>query len=255
MLTLPLLYHELRPEPSRYSYVTACSRFRQHLELFQRIAQSPGILHPEITFDDGHLSNIEHALPILTDHAVAAHFFITVGWTGTRTGYMDWHHLRTLQASGQQIGSHGWTHTLLTHLKGEPLDRELRGARQTLEDRLGTPITTMSLPGGRFNQAVLHACTAAGYTEVWTSIPRAEPFPFHSVLGRLNIRGDATDAWLEDLLQPQTGVLRRLERQHRIKDAAKSLLGDRLYARLWSLANRQEPDDREPGNQEPEVPA
>jgi hypothetical protein len=27
-----------------------------------------------------------------------------------------------------------------------------------------------------------------------------------------------------------------------MKEAAKALLGDRLYAKVWALANRQEPD-------------
>ena len=33
----------------------------------------------------------------------------------------------------------------------------------------------------------------------------------------------------------------RLERQYRMKEAAKKLLGDRLYARLWAMVNRREP--------------
>jgi peptidoglycan/xylan/chitin deacetylase (PgdA/CDA1 family) len=201
VLTLPLLYHELRNEPSSYSYATESDRFRAHLALFNKLREIPGMLQPEITFDDGHLSNFEHALPILAEQSMAARFFITVGWTAARPGYMGWDQLRALHAAGQTIGAHGWTHTLLTHLTREALDRELRESRETLEDRLATPVTSMSLPGGRFNRQVMEACTAAGYTEIWTSIPRAEPFPFGVVLGRLNIRGNMTDAWLEKLLR------------------------------------------------------
>ena len=39
------------------------------------------------------------------------------------------------------------------------------------------PSPAMSLPGGRYNRHVLTACQQAGYTQIFTSIPRAEPNP------------------------------------------------------------------------------
>lgn len=244
MLSLPLLYHELRPERSSYSYVLQCRRFEEHLGLFARMrAEQPHALQPEITFDDGHCSNIRYALPLLANRAMRARFFITAGWTGTRANYMNWEDLRSLHAAGQTIGAHGWSHALLTQVHGAELELELRGAREKLEDGLGLPVTSMSLPGGRSNRSVLEACTEAGYTEVWTSVPRAEPKPFGKVIGRLNVRGDANVAWLEKLLQPGGAELRGLRRQHQVKTAAKALLGDRLYAKAWAMLNREEPEN------------
>src|SRR6185437_12879132 len=123
----------------------------------------------------GHLSDYEHALPLLQARNLQARFFITVGWTGQKPGYMGWNELRSLHEAGQQIGAHGWTHTLLTHCSDKELATELGQARLTLEDKLGTAITTMSLPGGRYNRHVLAACEKQGYTQVYTSIPRSEP--------------------------------------------------------------------------------
>jgi hypothetical protein len=124
------------------------------------------------------------------------------------------------------------------------LDHELAGARQKLEDELGTSVTTMSLPGGRANARVLEACRKAGYTTVFTSVPRAEGnTPTKpTTIGRLNMRSGVGSAWLERVLQPESGVLAKLERQDRIKTATKTVMGDRLYAKLWSLLNHQEPD-------------
>jgi peptidoglycan/xylan/chitin deacetylase (PgdA/CDA1 family) len=241
--SLHLLYHELRPSKSNYSYVVSCEDFEKHTELFARLQQAKDCkLRPEITFDDGHISNHEYALPMLQSRGVQARFFITVGWTGQRPGYMDWHHLRALNEAGQLIGAHGWSHTLLTHCTPQALQLELNDARHALEDKLGTPITTMSLPGGRFDRRILAACQEAGYTEVFTSIPRKEAVPLGSTVGRLNIRGDMNLPWIEDLLKPESSVLAKLERQDRIKSAAKSMMGDRLYARVWALLNRQEPE-------------
>jgi peptidoglycan/xylan/chitin deacetylase (PgdA/CDA1 family) len=241
--SLYLLYHELRPRRSDYSYVVETGTFEKHIDLFLELRKRKGPqLLPEVTFDDGHISNFEFALPILQSHAVKAWFFITVGWTDKRPGYMNWQQLRALHEAGQQIGAHGWTHTLLTHCSQAELQKELVDARLTLEDKLGTPITTMSLPGGRANQRILSACHDAGYTQVFTSIPRAEPQPAGRTVGRLNIRGDVTLEWLEKLFQPDSGVLPSLQRQHQIKATAKTLLGDRLYEKLWAILNRQEPE-------------
>jgi peptidoglycan/xylan/chitin deacetylase (PgdA/CDA1 family) len=240
---LYLLYHELRPSRSDYSYVVETGAFERQVDLFLEIRKRNGTgLFPEVTFDDGHISNFEFALPILQSRAVKAWFFITVGWTAQRAGYMDWQQLRALHEAGQQIGAHGWTHTLLTHCNAAELQKELVDARLTLEDRLGASVTTMSLPGGRANQRILAACCEAGYTQVFTSAPKAEPEPTGPTVGRLNIRGDMTLEWIERLFQPGSDVLTKLERQHQMKAAAKTLLGDTLYQKLWALLNRQEPE-------------
>ena len=241
-----LLYHELRSAPSAYSYVTRTSAFEEHVALFFSI-QSAGFLQPEITFDDGHLSNLTEALPILLSRHLSAHFFITAGWTGQKPGFMEPSQLRELHAAGQHIGAHGLTHKLLTHCSPAELDQELRVARLILEDHLGSAVTSMSLPGGRFNRSVLDACWTAGYTRVFTSNPKPAPLPLARCVGRLNIHGGATATWLARLLDPSSGVLRRIERADRAKSAAKRLLGDSMYRRLWALVNQEEPAPNDPG--------
>jgi peptidoglycan/xylan/chitin deacetylase (PgdA/CDA1 family) len=237
------LYHELRSEPSNYSYVIQRSAFEQHADLFLR-ARSLGdrTLWPEITFDDGHVSNHAIALPALAARNLSATFFLTVGWIATRPGYMDWPQVRDLQTAGQHIGAHGWSHTLLTHCDDTTLRTELETPRLTLEDKLGIAITTLSLPGGRYDQRVLTACRAAGYTHVYTSAPHAEPPALPFLIGRLNLRNNTTLDTLSQLLDSRSGALTRLERQDKWKAALKKTLGDRLYARLWAALNRQEPD-------------
>lgn len=247
--SLHLLYHELRPLRSEYSYVCETAQFERHIDYFVQVRkeESRG-LWPEVTFDDGHISNFEYALPILQSRGLTARFFITVGWTGKKPGYMGWRELRSLHESGQLIGAHGWSHAFLTHCAPGDLDRELSGARLMLEDKLGTSITTMSLPGGRYNQRVLAACREAGYTQIFTSVPRAERAPSGFMVGRLNVRGDMTLEWIRNVLQPGSRALSSLERQYRIKAVAKTLVGDRLYEKLWALLNRKEPDSGDGGD-------
>jgi peptidoglycan/xylan/chitin deacetylase (PgdA/CDA1 family) len=238
---LYMLYHELRAGKTRYSYVTDTLLFEQHLDLYVQLrhSQNPTLV-PEITFDDGHVSNHELAAPLLQSRGLSAIFFITVGWTGQKAGYMGWDELRSLHQAGHTIGAHGWTHTLLTHCSHRELGKELIESRATLEDKLGVAVTTMSLPGGRSNRRVLKACEDAGYRHVYTSMPQPESLPLSATVGRLNVRGDMQVDWIARLFAPDGKLLTDLGRQSRRKELLKKLLGDTLYFKLWALANGEE---------------
>lgn len=245
MRSLHFLYHELRPAKSRYSYVTPCAEFNAHCELFARLRgrAAEDVLSPEVTFDDGNMSDVTFAAPILDQHSLSATFFITAGWTEQRPGFMAWSQLRELHKAGHRIGAHGMTHKLLTGCAPSELKGELQDAKKRLEDGLGTAVNTMSLPGGRANRRVLKACAEAGYRQIFTSVPRAENMQdTPTTVGRLNLLGGTSVEWLERVLEPKSGALRKLERISRLKDTAKQVLGDRLYARLWAIGNRQEPE-------------
>lgn len=240
---LHLLYHEIRPSESRYSYVLEPGSFERQVDLFAHMRESKSCeLWPEVTFDDGHISDFELAAPRLQSRGMTARFFITTGWTGKKSGYMDWPELRTLHEAGHSIGAHGWTHKLLTHCSDNELQTELSMSRLTLEDKLGTSIATMSLPGGRANRRVLDACAEAGYVQVYTSVPQAENLPLGTTVGRVNIHGGVQLEWIAKLFEPDGSALSRLHRQYRMKEAAKKLLGDRLYTGLWAMVNRREPE-------------
>jgi peptidoglycan/xylan/chitin deacetylase (PgdA/CDA1 family) len=238
---LYFLYHELRVNRSQYSYVLETEVFRRHIDLFSAVTEKKdSALQPCVTFDDGHLSNFEYALPILQDRRMKAQFFITVGWTGRKSGYMGWQELQALQAAGQSIGAHGWSHKLLTHCNERELQTELVDSRKMLEDELGVPITTMSLPGGRYNRRVLASCQEAGYTQIYTSIPRGEPIPPGLTVGRLNIVSGMGLDWIADLFESDKSALPRLRRVYQVKALAQSLMGDRIYEKLWALLNHKE---------------
>jgi len=244
---LYLLYHELRSSQTSYSYVTNISLFEKHIDLYVQLAAHNNPLLPEITFDDGHISNFTLAAPLLQARGLSATFFIAAGWTGTRAGFMGWNELQSLHQSGHTIGAHGLTHKLLTHCNERELQSELRDARLLLEDKLGTPITTLSLPGGRYNRRVLQACEEFGYTHIYTSIPKAESLPLGTTIGRLNLLGNMQPEWIAQLFTPDSKLLSHIEQKYRRKEAVKKLLGDRLYAKLWAMVNRHEADaDEDP---------
>jgi peptidoglycan/xylan/chitin deacetylase (PgdA/CDA1 family) len=234
--SLHLLYHELSADSQKYSYTLSTQAFADHLSFFKELQEAK--LRPKITFDDGHRSNLEYALPELAQYGLKAHFFITAGWVGERKSVMDWHGIQALYRAGHAIGAHGWSHALLTHCSSAELKKELNDARALLEDKLGAPVTTVSFPGGRFNRRVLQACEDAGYTKLYTSVPHAEPSQEGLLVGRLNVRADFSVVWLRTLFTDGGKTLHKLERQDRIKGGLKKILGDKMYMSLWALMNR-----------------
>ena len=259
MQTLHFLYHEIRPAKSDYTYALDLQEFEAQAEFLAKTLQaadqqtaSDRLVKPALTFDDGHLSNYEYALPVLKRLDLSAHFFITAGWTGQRAAYMGLPELRALKIAGQQLGAHGWSHKLLTHCDRGELQRELGDARRKLEDGLGVAVKTMSLPGGRYNRRVLAACQDAGYDSIFTSEPttetRTEPRGTGcKLIGRINLLASSDVGLLRDLLAQKSSRLAALERNYRVKRTVNSLLGDALYARVWALANGREDAGPEAG--------
>jgi peptidoglycan/xylan/chitin deacetylase (PgdA/CDA1 family) len=236
---LYVIYHSLTAFPESYSYAVETVTFRKHVELFVQLRNNEHLgLRPEVTFDDGHISDCEHALPILLSHDLKAQFFITAGWTGKKVGYMGWDEVRELAAAGQAIGAHGWSHRLLTHCSPKELRAEVVDSRAILEDHLGCPVTSMSLPGGRYNRRVLEACREAGYDKVFSSAPGAVRGSDGFVVGRMNVRADVSVAQLRELMRDDGGELDALRRRYQFKSLAKAALGDKVYAGIWRVMNR-----------------
>ena len=240
MRCLYLLYHELRPSPSKYSYSLGTSAFATHADVIAEIlGNDRSGISPTVTFDDGYASDSEYALPILSARGLRAQFFITVGWTGKIAGYMGWPQVRSLTDAGYIVGTHGWSHALLTHCSARELDRELNASRKLLEDKLGIAVTTISLPGGRYNGRVLAACQEAGYTKVYTSEPRLETTVPAFTIGRVNVSSDRSASWIRALFQPQSRELSKLQRQYSTKKTAQVFLGDWAYEKLWAAVTRK----------------
>lgn len=79
------------------------------------------------------------------------------------TAPLTWDMVATMNRAGVIIGSHTASHCLLPSESIETAKRELVSSRQTLEARLGHPVTHFAYPDGRYNPEVIEAVSAAGY--------------------------------------------------------------------------------------------
>jgi peptidoglycan/xylan/chitin deacetylase (PgdA/CDA1 family) len=226
-----LAYHEVMPE-SDYAYCVPVSKFREQMQMLA-VQEKAGVT-AQVTFDDGERSEKEIAGDVLAEFGIKATYFITPGLIGTAHKFLGWGELRELQAAGHSVQSHGWSHQFLTACGEGELNDELRMSRHAIEDRLGSAVEEISIPGGRWNPRVLRACADAGYRHVYVSEPwmASEMFGVR-VLGRFMVRNNTSPGQLERILRGDRATLRKMKMKSQIRKGIVSLVGDDLYHRLW----------------------
>jgi peptidoglycan/xylan/chitin deacetylase (PgdA/CDA1 family) len=102
------------------------------------------LAHPDrkqlaLTFDDGPITVLTNAVPVLRHHAIPATAFIVTGWADGhhRHGYdlvLDWAGVRALRDAGLTIGSHSVTHPDFGLLSPGEARRELEVSRERLRE-------------------------------------------------------------------------------------------------------------------------
>lgn len=185
-----------------------------------------------LTFDDGHVSNHDLALPILCEHGFKATFFITAGFIGSGLT-MNWAQIRALHAAGMEIGSHTLTHRPPSTLSDEELRQELVKSRQILEDGLGAPVTSISSPTGFFNPRMRAIAREVGYKALCfgrIGLVQTSTDPFS--LNRIAVKRAMSQEQFEALLQFDRTVIRGLMLRELVRDLARKTLGPRFYLPL-----------------------
>jgi len=240
-----LTYHEVVREDARYLYSVTCPEFDRQLALVREVSTEVAERFdpPVVTFDDGHGSNYVLALPLLQKTGLSAIFFVTTDWIGKRKGFMDWSQLREMQSLGHSIAAHGASHKLLTHCSASELEDEVRRSKQDIEDALGVAVTSISMPGGRWNSRVLGACRDAGYQLVYHSNAgvRKRSISGLEIRGRLMIHRGTTALALRPYLFENRYALFALRSKNAVKSIGRKVLGDALYSQAWrSLAAKDQ---------------
>jgi peptidoglycan/xylan/chitin deacetylase (PgdA/CDA1 family) len=121
--------------------------------------------HIAVTFDDGYRDNLTVAAPILEKYRIPFTVFITISYIQRHIQpYLNEAEVRMLSKKPNvTIGSHGVSHTPLTHCNDRQLRNELESSKHYLEDLTGKEITMISYPHGRVDKRVLEAASEAGY--------------------------------------------------------------------------------------------
>jgi peptidoglycan/xylan/chitin deacetylase (PgdA/CDA1 family) len=137
-------------------------------ELARRLAEGRAAASAALTFDDGFANNLETLAPVLAQLDVTATVFVVSGWLGgqhpeaPRFRILTEDQLRSLHATGVEIGAHTVTHPDLTTLSKDQATDELRTSKSQLEEMLAASVSVAAYPYGRANAETLAACADAG---------------------------------------------------------------------------------------------
>jgi len=248
-----LMYHELalpgrklvESAPGYARYVLEKSEFEWQLRAirdlgFRGIGVSQALEFPSrsvaITFDDGCETDLVTAAPVLKQLGFGATFYVVAGWIG-KPGFLSARQLRELEDAGFEIGCHSMTHAYLSDLDPAGLYREIRDAKDTLEQLLGGQIEHFSCPGGRCDERAVAIAKEAGFETVSTSVPRANRSstnPFS--LGRVAIKRGVSAHGFQNICRGR--ALWKIELSGDLRDRAKRTLGNHTYDRIRSLILR-----------------
>lgn len=132
-----------------------------------------------VTLDDGNISNLTEALPILRRWGVPAVFYVTsslVGgdFDGLVERFMSADELRELASSDLvEIGAHARTHRSLGLMNIDEARDEAKRSKDELEDILGETVASFAYPFGTrsdFSPATDRAVADAGYDIAFNSM-------------------------------------------------------------------------------------
>ena len=195
-----LMYHAvesaLRPPKYKHFYVLA-DEFAGQMRMLKRTGCTPitfpmlaaaragtAALPPKpvlLTFDDGYANLVSNVCPLMEQIGFAYTVFLvserigkTNDWVATDgyepTALLPWADIKEMQKSQLvSFEAHTATHPKLSQLTRAEARQELAGSKDTLEQKLQTPITTLCYPYGDVNDGVADLAQELGYVQAVTT--------------------------------------------------------------------------------------
>ena len=186
---LVLAYHDIRIGGSGDDYAITTAQLRRELALVQSSGHrfvtldqlcaamegggsTDGLV--AVTFDDGQVGILRHAVPLLAELDVPATLYALPGLAGedpswtTGPRLMTESELHAVAGAGWDVGCHGWSHRSLPDVPADELPLEIEHARDRLEQVVGRPVRHFSYPFGHLNGTVRAAVVQAGYRSACT---------------------------------------------------------------------------------------
>jgi peptidoglycan/xylan/chitin deacetylase (PgdA/CDA1 family) len=138
-----------------------------------------------VTFDDAFRCIVDNAVPEVSKRNIPITIFVPMGYLGKNPRWIpDPNHeylsevvltadeLKCLPAERVSIGSHTVSHPDLSKLNDDALDEELKGSKHQLEELLGREVNLLAFPFGAYDARVLRHAQKAGFTRVFSNLPR-----------------------------------------------------------------------------------
>jgi peptidoglycan/xylan/chitin deacetylase (PgdA/CDA1 family) len=153
-----------------------------------------------LSFDDGYLSDLTRALPVLKARHWPGVLNLEVAnlkpvWGIRPPG------VRKLIRAGWEIDAHTLTHPDLTAVGAAQLRDEVAGSRAAIRKAFHVPVNFFCYPAGRYNDTVIAAVQAAGYLgATTTNYGLARPGDLYT-LARVRVNGTDSIATFANRLE------------------------------------------------------
>jgi peptidoglycan/xylan/chitin deacetylase (PgdA/CDA1 family) len=156
-----------------------------------------------ITIDDGWKSAKTIAYPILKKYGFTAVLFVYSDLikSNQNSVTLSWDELRYLHESGVfEVESHTLSHSDLTKVSEEQLQRELKESQRIINARTGASPVSLAYPYGVFNDRVVEAVKRNSYRAAFSVLRGSNAFyysPF--TLNRTMVKGEKIDDFKKNL--------------------------------------------------------
>ena len=168
-----LMYHDISHGSDKTSGFQNENAFMYKVDeaMFEAQVAALKDCNVRFTFDDGGVSFLTKAAPILEKYGKKGVFFISTNYIGS-PGFLTEEQVKQLHDRGHQIGSHSHTHpSNISSLKPKELFEEWKISTSILSNILGEAVTIASIPNGYASKSVIREANRAGIQQLYTSTP------------------------------------------------------------------------------------
>lgn len=176
MAKLPILmYHHVQPLEGgglsisvknlekQFKHLAESGYKSFHLEELLRLKDLPKEKNIVITFDDGYVSQMEHALPLLKKYKLKATFFVpldflgkTDSWNTSSLKIMTVEHLKSLDPGIIELGFHSFYHKKYTELSNAEIEADTRRCLEFVSENELNFSSLLAYPYGKFPREKVH---------------------------------------------------------------------------------------------------
>ena len=237
-MQIVLMYHDIYRDnpaesgfqnPTAIKYKVRADRFEAQvaeIDEYLRINRLPAST-VDFTFDDGGVSFLTLAAPILEKYGFRGKFYISTGLIGSK-GFLNAQQIRELHNRGHIIGSHSHTHPeRMSAMPAGKINQEWHISQTILREILGQTPRYASIPNGYSSKAVLNAMIDSGVSTIDTSATTTQVSHYKGscIRGRYAITDNMSAGMVLHIFTSATFRLKKALRWH-ILSIAKALLGN-----------------------------
>lgn len=223
-----LMYHDIVTRSDKSSGFQNDNAFQYKVEdsAFEEQVKALQGKDVTFTFDDGGVSFITKAAPVLEKYGRKGVFFISTKYIDT-PGFLSKEQVKELADRGHIVGSHSHTHPeIFTKLTKDEICYEWKKSFDVLSGILGMKDMPLSIPNGYASKMIMEEAVKVGYTDIYTSEPttKLHQFQKHNVIGRYVVHDGMTTQDVLRIVESKS-LRMRMAMKWSVLNIVKAVLG------------------------------